>query len=242
VIRYKQFFPHIRLFANTIPWWSFLSSRDDDLYFGSLPFFSHLYRIDTAYTKQIDLIQEIDDPLTIMRASTATKIRQAKKKIVIKPYHDVDLFVTRYNAFANEKGLAAISRMLLEKIPDEHKLICAAYIEEQQEACAFMCYFFDDERARIVYACTYTQMPEYKNKVSFATLYLYYYGIEYFKSQGKHVYDLGGYPPDTTCPKMLGVNAFKDQFNGVLVKSYRIRSYWVYWLTKSVSFLKRQLR
>jgi len=239
MIAYKQLFPRIILFASSIPVWSFFSCRDYDYYFGQLPWVTKLCKVDIAHTKQIDLTQSIEDPLTVMRESTARKVRQGQKKIVIKAWDDIDLFINRYNYFARNKGLALISRAYLDKIPDENKCFYAAYIEEQEAPCAFMCYFFDDCRVRVLYSFTDFLLPENRNKASVGSLLLFYHGILYFKQQGKQVFDLGGYPIDADCPQMLGVNAFKDQFNGVLTPSYRIRSYWLVGLTQLVSLLQR---
>ena len=59
------------------------------------------------------------------------------------------------------------------------------------------------------------------------------------KQQGKQVFELGGYPIDTECPRLIGVNALTDQFNGVLVPSYRIRSYWLVGLKQLMKLLQR---
>jgi hypothetical protein len=212
---------------------------DYDLYFGRLPFWAKLCRVDIEHTKQIEITNDIEDPLTFMRESTARKVRQGLKKVSVKKWDDIDLFIERYNHFAQPKGLAPISRTYLDKIPDENKCFFAAYIEEQETPCAFMCHIFDVHRTRVLYSFADFVLPENRNKASVGSLILFYHGMQYCKGQGKQVFDLGGYPIDTSCPQMLGVNAFKDQFNGVLVPSYRIRSYWVYALTGLVSLFRR---
>ena len=59
-----------------------------------------------------------------------------------------------------------------------------------------------------------------KQAMAHANRCLHWQGIRYFKQQGFHTYDWGGYALNTNDPTLQGINRFKKTFNGNLTPLY----------------------
>jgi len=75
-----------------------------------------------------------------------------------------------------------------------------------------------------------------RNLIGRANKYLTVTDINYFKEQGFKTFDFGGFAKDTENESLKGINNYKLQFGGELVRCTNYYSF-NYWILKKISKL-----
>jgi len=193
---------------------------------------------EIKYTKEIDLTKSLEEIQQSFSRTTRKNIRRMEKAdLEISFETDKEKVVAFYNEFAKRKNLPPITVNHLLFPNEENLLITKVYSKELDELIVMHLYIVDKLESKAVQLYFPTTIngldnSEKRNFVGRVNRYLVYKDLELLKARNYRVYDLGGYTPDTTDEAMKGINRFKDQFGGQIVKIQDYYPIWLYWLSR----------
>lgn len=181
------------------------------------------------YTKIIDLATFTGETLLqSFHKSCIYKIRRAEREgVSFHIENSFDKFESFYNEFAKEKGLPAIEKkvrafkttfFITKATFNEEVIVMHSYIVDKKIGRAFMHHsasLFRDESD-----------SGKRNIIGMANRFLHYMDMVYFLKRGYKTYDLGGYGYKSDAPEIQGINRFKDEFNGRLVREHHYYPFW----------------
>src|SRR5262249_2119895 len=151
--------------------------------------------------------------------NTVYKIKRARRDgVQFAIEKDLDRFVSTFNLFLQESNPVPLARSDLDSYGD-HLTLTKAVL--QGEPLVMHCYLVHghSSRARLLHsASTYhgVQDSAKRGLIGRANRFLHFEDMLHFKRSGLRLYDLGGYALDTSDPKRLAINEFKDGFGGEL--------------------------
>jgi hypothetical protein len=165
------------------------------------------------------------------RKNTRYDIRKSEKNenqiITVSNPED---FVEYYNDFSRRKYLPLIKKENFMKIYHASNIKITSIINSNN-TLAMHSYILDKKigRVRLWYSASIFRSYDKKDKkrllVAIANKNLHFKDMEYFKNEGYIVYDFGGYAYQSNDPTLLGINNFKDQFGGKLIKEANYSSF-----------------
>ncbi len=129
---------------------------------------------------------------------------------------DMEEFVFRYRAFAQEKRITSVTRPQLDSFSSSLFLSKAAL---EDKILAWHLYLVDrgEGRARFLYGLSerFAQGSD-ANLIGRANRWCHWQDMRNFKAQGLGIFDFGGIAVDTDDPSLRGINQFKLRFGGVV--------------------------
>lgn len=177
------------------------------------------YRVP-FFTKLIDITKPIPVIESELENKTAYEIRRAiKDGVTVEVENDVKHFIGFYNAFAQTKHLKKIKsklnnyngQLIITKAVFEHNdVVMHAYVCDAAL-----------KRVRLLYSASLFRNEsntQFKATIGRANRLLHFNDMCFFKEQGYHTYDLGGYAMGTADEALARINQFKDGFGGILVE------------------------
>jgi hypothetical protein len=175
------------------------------------------------YTKIADLTcNDITEPFS---NDTKYQVRRALKEgISCRTSENIAEFVNFYNRFATSKNLEEfrLSENDIRRFGD-NLCLRAAYSPEDQ-VLVYHSYLIDRSIKRVrglsSASMIHDTSVEHSNRrfIGRANRFLIYQDMLYFKELGFEVFDFGGYAYNTKNKTMQGINAFKDEFGGKLIR------------------------
>jgi hypothetical protein len=178
------------------------------------------------YTIEIDLTLTLDSLFAAMGRSTRSQIRHAAREepsICFLQCPDDEIlesFVTFYGRVGWEKlSTSCVAR--LQALKQKGMLVFSNVGWGFGEPLLWHCYETAGHRARLLYSSSgyrTCQCSGERNKVARANRYLHYQDMAAFQLAGYAVYDFGGWYAGDEDTKLLGINRFKEDFGGRVVK------------------------
>lgn len=180
------------------------------------------------YTKIIDLRSAEEDIFSNFSPTARNAIRRSSREgIVCEMEMDLERFTAFHSDFARSKGLPVRTQeaflsygdclMVTKAVSDLGILCMHSYIVDASVGRATLLTSSSLFRLHLDLGA--------KGLIGRANRYLHYRDILLFKEQGFATYDLGGYALETTDRELSGINEFKDQFGGTLVRESKYLSY-----------------
>ncbi|MDB5763090.1 MAG: hypothetical protein JWQ21_2085 [Herminiimonas sp.] len=180
------------------------------------------------FTKVIDIDKEESKLFSSLPTSTRRKIKRAySERISFEEVGDMAAFANFFNAFSRQKNLAfRLTPDFLEKF-GKSLLITAAAKDREVLVMHANLRHPDTGRARLLYSASVLRAADKtvsKSVIGFANRALHFHDMCILGRQGFRLYDMGGYAVGTNNPELQGVNRFKDQFGGTLIREGNYRS------------------
>jgi hypothetical protein len=181
------------------------------------------------HTIHIDLLKSKELLLAEMDKGTSYEIRRAEKEgIQIREVYDLNVFVDFFNEFALNKKIDLTSLNYLNFEPQIR--ITQAVLNE--EPLVMHSYIVDSYRCRLMMSASKViseteLIKKYKPIIGFANRFLHFQDMLLFKSEGKEIYDFGGYANNTGDAGLAGINKFKLGFGGLVKEEFNYRPFWL---------------
>lgn len=184
------------------------------------------------YTKIIDLSDNKEKILLSFRKNTRYDIRKSETNLnQFNANANVEDFVKFYNEFATIKNLSTLNGEFFKKQLKSKKVIITS-LAVKGELIAMHSYLIDKKikRVRLWYSASSFRSfnkedHDKRNLIARTNKNLHFKDMIYFKEKGYLKYDFGGYAFKSNKPDLIGINNFKDQFNGVLKEESNYISY-----------------
>jgi hypothetical protein len=182
------------------------------------------------YTILLDLKQEPEALFANIKKGTRYEIHRAgEKDNLIYEYsnarqqHVFDAFCNCYDEFATQKGQPKVNREWLALMAKTGNVIISRMLERTDETLAWHLYYRSLGRPTLLYSASLfrqNQSSSYRNKVGRANRFHHWQDILRFKAEGESLYDFGGWYQGAEDRERLGINKFKEEFGGEIVKNY----------------------
>ena len=190
-----------------------------------------------SHTLEVDLQKDIN----LIFANFSKQIRQQvkvseKEGTTCHFKNDVESFVAFFNEFAVKKNTYQTSESRIKDIGENLKL---SFAINNGVILAAHSYLIDKEIGivRNLHSATKRLDENYdRNLIGRANKFLTVTDIIYFKEQGFKIFDFGGFAKDTENESLKGINNYKLQFGGELVRCTNYYSF-NYWILKKISKL-----
>lgn len=189
-----------------------------------------IHQAKTFTTLLVDLSPSPKEILTSFRKSTRAEIKKTLKEDTIifdfqaaPSQEELLQFISRYNDFANKKGIAQCNQMLISHIRNTQKLVLASAIYHERVICQFI--LIDAGEKMVVYYGYNVRFQNDGEKVndkviSGANRALEYQCMLFAKDAGKKHYDLCGLTLDSEDTSAGNVDQYKLGFRGEIVTEY----------------------
>lgn len=197
-------------------------------------FVQHPKTITGAYnnafsTILLDLQKSENDLLGAMNAGTRYKIRKAAKEgfsceVPVQIDSSVILtFCDFYNHFAVQKGICRLNYSDAGRYASVNMLDLSMCREESGKAVVWHSHIIAGGRARLWHSASLS--PSHKdsksrNAIGRANRYLHWHDILRFGAAGFAYYDFGGWYDGRSDLAKLGINNFKEEFGGRIVREF----------------------
>jgi hypothetical protein len=190
---------------------------------------------DEEYTLLIDLTKTQDELWKNLSKNTRHKIRQAsnKDRFVYEFWDRVDSNVLNdfsdfYSRFASQQGLAKWSGLEISRLKsyaDAGVLNFSHVKTKEGNSLIWRVYYRGEKRVVSLHSALIRNSTDasYNQMLGRANRYDRWQDILTFKNLGVLIYDLGGWYANTTDPKLLNINKFKESFGGKLVRNFNCR-------------------
>jgi hypothetical protein len=187
-------------------------------------------RWECFYTIVLDLTQDSKELMGRMGKSNAYQIRRARDRdgIVCRRFMPagrglLDEFERTYNRFAAVKKLGPLDRSLLEQLDRDGFLEISAVRNPAGEPLVFHAYYHDSNRSCLLHGISLHQLlsdSTARNAVGRANRYLFWSDILRHQEEGLRIFDFGGWYHGNTDQDRLGINRFKEEFGGKVIREY----------------------
>lgn len=126
-----------------------------------------------------------------------------------------------YNKFADSRSKGKLTPLIFKNY-NENKMLIISNVLKNDKVLVWHTYIVNGVRARLKTSNSiFTEKSnEERNLIGRANRYLHWEDIQYFKNMNFKIYDFGGFYTGEDDKKLLGINAFKKSFGGVLEESY----------------------
>lgn len=182
------------------------------------------------YTILLDLTKDPEALLSGVKKGTRYEIRRACEKDDLM-YESVDAreqalftaFCNYYDAFAQQKEQPKIDREWLSLMAETGNVILTRMKARTGVTLVWHLYYRSLGRPTLLYSASLFrqhQSSSYRNMIGRANRYLHWQDILRFKAAGESLYDFGGWYDGTGDQARLGINKFKEEFGGAVVRNY----------------------
>lgn len=126
-----------------------------------------------------------------------------------------------YNSFAETRNKTVLTPKVFQKLNDD-KMLAITNVIQNGKVLVWHSYIINQDRARLKTSNSIftDKSNEERNLIGRANRFLHWEDIKFFKNQKFKTYDFGGFYRGDSDKKLLGINAFKKSFGGVLEESY----------------------
>ena len=168
-------------------------------------------------TKIVDLQASGEELLKNMSRKGAFDVKRAMRDgVQVRDIGDVEEFLTFYNSFAPQKGLAPVGR---DDLAGWGRQIAGLTATIDGVPAAMHTYVVDRDRsrARLLHSASLFRQAasaEERTSIGRANRLLHYQAMLRFKELGLAEYDLGGYAKDSPDPQLANIAKFKDTLGG----------------------------
>lgn len=197
------------------------------------------FRREDFHTKTIDLNQTEEALLASFSKSTKYQINRARREnlqFIIE--NDTDAFIAFYNEFARMKGQQLITNKIYFQHPECFRITKAVF---EDEILVMHSYLLDrtNKLVRIHLGGSHFRERNDKSLIGRANRFLLFEDMLYFKKEGFAIFDMGGYGVNTANEEILRINAFKDEFGGVIEHQSNYTPYMLLLLKKMKRYKDR---
>src|SRR6266496_4095222 len=206
------------------------------------------------YTRLIDLAKSPAELLSEMDEKTVQKIEEAEEKdqtrwerCEARESKRMDHIETLWNQFAAATKSPRLDRDWLDKIIEAGALELSAVKDAEGNVLTYHLSYAGKSRAQdLIVVSRYSSVPNsaQRKRINRANCFGHWKNLMSFKERGLRYYDFGGWYPETTDMRLLGMNAFKRGFGGQVVREYdceRIRTL-KGWLVLNVARVLKQAK
>lgn len=190
-----------------------------------------------SHTLELDLQKDIELVFANFSKQVRQQVKVAEKEGTSCYFkNDVEGFVSFFNEFAVKKNTFQTTENRIRDIGENIKL---SFAINNGVILAAHSYLVDNEIGivRHLHSATKRLDENYdRNLIGRANKYLTVTDISYFKEQGFKTFDFGGFAKDTQNESLKGINNYKLQFGGELVRCTNYYSF-NYWILKKISKL-----
>ncbi|HEX8098146.1 MAG TPA: hypothetical protein VF507_08925 [Pyrinomonadaceae bacterium] len=183
------------------------------------------------YTILLDLRKEAESLLACMKKGTRYEIRRAAEKdeLVYEFWEADDCaqvfeeFCDYYDEFAAQKGQPKLNRPWLSLMAGTLALSRVRDGGGDGGTLVWHFYYLNGGRATLLYSASLfrnSASSAHRNRVGRANRFQHWQDIMRFKEAGLALYDFGGWYHGADDPERLGINRFKEEFGGEVVKNY----------------------
>ena len=187
-----------------------------------------------SHTLELDLQQTNEEIFANFSKQIRQQIRVAEKENTNCFFkNDVENFVAFFNEFAAKKDTWQTSEDRMRNIGENVKI---SFATNNGIILAAHSYIVDNEIGIVRHLHSASKRLDEtfdKNLIGRANKYLTITDIIYFKENGFKVFDFGGFAKDTENESLKGINNYKLQFGGKLVRCTNYYSF-NYWLLKKI--------
>lgn len=190
---------------------------------------------DEEYTLLLDLRQDQDQLWKSLKKENRYKIRKAEEKdrVTYKFWDCIDSdrindFCNFYKEFTAHQGLRNLNKQAISRLKnyaDAGVLNISCVKSKEGNPLTWRVYYYSRNRVFPLHSASVRHDGDasYNQMLGRAHRYHRWQDILKFKSLGTLTYDLGGLYRNTTNPKLLNVNSFKEELGGELVKNFHWR-------------------
>jgi hypothetical protein len=133
-------------------------------------------------------------------------------------------FCDLYDEFTPRKSLPPLDRAWLMLMAETGALYVSHVSDAASgDALTWHTHYLSHGRATLLHSASVTPPdadPPTRNRAGRANRFHHWQDMLWFKAEGATVYDLGGWYSGDTDARRLGINRFKEDFGGVVVKNY----------------------
>lgn len=187
--------------------------------------YSFLFKKESSYTLHSDLLLSDEEIMKRFSSTIRNEIRRAEREgSIYNNSTSVDCFLTIFNDFAIQKGLAIQS---IESLKSFNSSLVLTSTSINNEITATHSYLIDldNRKVRLLHSATQRFSENIDtNMIARSNKYLHYMDMKMFKSQGYETYDWGGIAFGSENKSLLGINKFKESFGGQLIEQYNLYS------------------
>lgn len=184
---------------------------------------------DEYYTILLDLTKDQDELWEDIGKNTRYKVRRAEKEQPVYEFWNtnnlgiLNEFSDFYDEFALKKGLPKLIRSRLRSFMDAGSLDISRIKLKSGEPLVWHAYYCSKTRSFLLYTASMFRSStdtSYRNMVGRANRYHHWQDIVRFKNLGMQFYDFGGWYAGDQDQEKLGINKFKEEFGGKLIKNF----------------------
>jgi hypothetical protein len=181
------------------------------------------------YTSLIDLKRDPGALLAGMKRGCRSKIRRAEARDAVayecsNAAGRPDLlarFCEMYDEFAPRKNLPSLDPGWLSLMAATGGLFVSRVARASGDALVWHTHFLSGGRATLLHSASPTTAEASdRNLVGRANRFHHWQDMLHFKGAGATLYDLGGWYQGDGDARRLGINKFKEDFGGGVVKNY----------------------
>jgi len=188
---------------------------------------------ELSYTLHNDLTINEDEILKHFSSTIKNEIRRADREGNTFIYNEnKNNFLMIFNAFALQKGIASQSVDSLN-VYGNNLILTSTSISNIITAVHSYIVDFDLKKVRLLHSATQRFSENLdKSMIARSNKYLHFMDMKKFKNDGFEIYDWGGISFGAEDISLKGINNFKEQFGGVLIKQYNLYSPLYYLIIK----------
>ena len=181
------------------------------------------------YSLVIDLGQDLEAILADLDADVRYRLRRAERDGLVYERCDpgdralLAGFCHFYDEFASLKGLPPINRARLWAYASQGALELSRVGTAGNGTLVWHAYYRGGQRVRGLHSASlYRRSADssHRSLVGRANSYLHWQDMVTFKAEGIIWYDMGGWYPGRADAAKLGINKFKEDFGGRLVRGF----------------------
>jgi len=182
------------------------------------------------HTILLDLKRDPEQLLAQMKRDTRYEIRRAANQDQLTcdwPNAQDGLvfqqFCNYYDAFASHKSQPKLNRTWLSLLANDGAITLSRVSDSTGETLVWHLYHRSSKRATLFHSASLFRKIDtsaMRNKIGRANRLLHWQDMQRFQAEGISVYDFGGWYEGDKDLERLGINKFKEEFGGQIVKDY----------------------
>jgi len=177
------------------------------------------YTLFTDLTKNIDEIKMCFGKTIRQEINRSIKENNIEIEIIKNPSDaEIEELIREYIIFKNFKQLATDTNYMKKSFAVLSDNLVFFKVKYQNNYIIYNSYIVDNDRAKLKTSTSsrYTNNRDVVNLISRSNKRVHLEAIQYFKNDGRSIYDWGGVSKDMKG----GVDKFKKSFGGILVEEY----------------------
>ncbi|MDT7603722.1 MAG: hypothetical protein QOF61_1719 [Acidobacteriota bacterium] len=182
------------------------------------------------HTILIDLTRDTDALLASMKKGCQYKIRRAAARDGLlyecanaNGSPQLARFCDLYDEFTPRKSLPPLDRAWLALMAETGSLYVSRVSSSSGEEMTWHTHYQSHGRATLLHSASATAPTDdaaARNRFGRANRFHHWQDMLWFKTEGARLYDLGGWYHGDSDTRRLGINRFKEDFGGSIVKNY----------------------